>query len=319
MFRIFACCIALSLACVASAENRPTTIRVTTADGKPAVGAKVWLQTFAESGKKPVEPPPLVTDGAGKAIVPAAEKSNLHPALFIRDASGRVGSAQLNRSQYGIDDDSILNIVLLETVAKSGRVTDARGKPTAGAIVSAFWYETENRNQLVESGPASSIMLPQWEVAKDGVKTDADGRFKLPAPKAGYSVSFRVAAEGFGKTEWSAPPSGELDVSLQDPGTLTIAVAGVEPSVSKNRSWRLNPIESKPALGVRPILWRMGTFDGTAKVTLPFVSPGRYELQVYHDSRSPAIFEKGPSVEVVSGKVAALTAKFGPAARRSPA
>ena len=61
----------------------------------------------------------------------------------------------------------------------------------------------------------------------------------------------------------------------------------------------------------------MGTFDGGAKVTVPFVSPGHYELQIYNDGQSPAIFEKGPSVEVVSGKGAALTAKFGPAAKVS--
>ena len=234
MPRFSLCCLMVSLGSFAGAENRPTTIRVTTANGKPAVGAKAWVQNYGEIMKDTVEPTPLVTDGAGKGIVPGAKKANQFFGLFIRDASGRVGSAPLNRARFDPDDDSVLNIVLLDTVARSGRVTNSEGKAIAGAVVTASSYFAEAESTHRDPQPPSWIMLPQWEVAKDGVKTDADGRFKLPAPKAGYSVSFRVAAEGFGKTEWSAPPSGELDVSLQDPGTLTIAVAGVEPSVSKN-------------------------------------------------------------------------------------
>ena len=231
MFRTIACWFALTLTGIAIAEERPTTIRVTTADGKPVAGAKAWVQKYGEIIKDTVEPTPLVTDAAGKGIVPGAKKANQFFGLFIRDASGRVGSAPLNRARFDPDDDSVLDIVLLDTVAKSGRVIDSRGKPIAGAVVAASGYFAETESNRRDPQPPSWISLPDWETTSAGVKNDADGRFKLPVPKAGYSVSFRVKAEGFGATSWSAPAGFELDVSLPDPGTLTIGVAGVEPSV----------------------------------------------------------------------------------------
>ena len=226
MPRFTLCCLVLVLAPFARADERPTTIRITTADGKPAAGAKAWVQTYAEIGNDPVEPIPLVTDAAGKGIVPAAPKPNQLRGLFIRDASGRVGSASLNITRSDPDDDSVLNIILLDTVAKSGRVTNSQGKPIAGAVVAASGYFAEAESNRLDPQPPSWISLPDWETALASVKTDADGRFKLPVPKAGYSVSFRVKAEGFGATSWSAPSGMELDVSLPDPGTLTIGVAG---------------------------------------------------------------------------------------------
>ncbi len=317
MFRTLACCVAFSLGSIVHAEDRPTPVRVTTADGKPAAGAKVWLRTYAVIGPKAVAPKPSVCDDAGKTIVNWSKGAILYPDVFVRDSSGRVGSAGLNRAQSGIDEGSILDIVLLDTTTKSGRVTDPRGKPIAGAVVVATGYSAEEKSPRRESGPAAWISLPEWEIATSGVKTDAEGRFQLTVPKAGYTVLFRVTAEGFGESNWTAPPGDELNVPLPETGALTIEVAGVEPAVLKKRTWRLNPAETKPAPGVRPVLWRAGTFDGTAKITLPSVTPGRYELQAYNDGRSPAIFEKGTPVEVVAGKGATVTAKFGPAAKVS--
>ena len=69
MVRTIVCCIALTMTGLAGAQDRPTPIRVTTADGKPAVGANVWLRTYAEDAKPPVAPTPIVCDDAGKAIV----------------------------------------------------------------------------------------------------------------------------------------------------------------------------------------------------------------------------------------------------------
>ena len=316
MFRAIACCFVLTLS-IARAEERPTTIRVTTADGKPAVGAKAWVQKYGEIMKDIVEPTPLVTDGAGKGIVPGAKKANQFFGLFIRDASGRVGSAPLNRARFDPDDDSVLNIVLLDTIARSGRVTNSEGKAIAGAVVTASGYFAEAESNRRDPQPPSWISFPEWETATAFIKTDTDGRFKLPAPKAGYSVVFRVTAKGFGVTNWSAPAGFDLDVSLLDPGALTIGVAGVEPAVLKNRSWRLNAVGVKTAPGIRPVLSQAGTFDGTAKVTLPFVPPGRYELQIFNDGKTPAIFEKGAPVAVVAGKGAILIAKFGPSAKVS--
>ena len=54
---------------------------------------------------------------------------------------------------------------------------------------------------------------------------------------------------------------------------------------------------------------------GSATLTVPDLPPGRYSLHVYDNGRAPGVFAKGEPVEVVSGKTAAVTATFGPAAK----
>lgn len=314
MSRTLASCAALLLVVgLTLADDAPVTVRVLTTDGKPAAGAKVWVYSYRDPGEEEKAPTELVADAAGTVGVTGG---NDRPRqVFARDAAGRVGASWFWRNRGPDDESTGVKVVLADTAPRAGRIT-AAGRPVGGATVVPTGHTSEARGRRAEPSPAYSIGLPEWEQPRLAVTTDADGRFRLPAV-AGYSVGFRVKAAGFGETRFVATGGAELDAALVAPGSVTLAADGVDPAVLKGVDWRLDADrdEEDASPGVRPLRYAMGAFDGTAKLTVPNLPPGRYTLHVYDAGRNPAAFVKAESVEVVSGKAAALTATFGPTAK----
>jgi uncharacterized GH25 family protein len=304
--------IAAILGSARAEDARPYSVVVLTADGKPAAGAKVWVYDYTSAEGTPNEPPALVADAAGKVSIPREKGAR---QLFVRDSAGRVSWAWLS-APWGDEAESEIRIILTDTAERAGRIVNAEGKPIAGATVTPLGFYSEDRSRRVPGGPAVSISLPEWEQARLAIKTDAEGRFKLAAPRAGYTISYRVKADGLGETTWSATGSTELETRLFAPGTLAVTATGVEAALLKGTRVRLSeraPREAAP--GVHPVRFFSGAFNDSGRVTIAGVIPGRYEWTVERNAALPAVFEKSEPFEVASGKTTAVTAKFAPAAK----
>ena len=297
----------------ASAADGPVVVRVVTPDGKPAAGAKVWEYEYASTDAPETEPTPLAADAAGNVAVPALV-GRAYRQLFARDAAGRVGSVLLRAPRGEMEDGPGVQLTLIDTAPRKGRVT-AAGRPVAGAVVTPLVYFTEDRGQRDTAGPASQIALPSWESARLKATTDAEGYFAVPTPSAGYGVTYFVKAAGFGESRFVASPDIDLDTPLVTPGTVTVAVAGIDAKLLKGQSWRLDAKDKTVGPGVRPLRWKRGTFTGEPTLSVADVAPGTWELGVDAGGEIPGVFEKPPAIEVTSGKATTVTAKFGPSAQ----
>ncbi len=310
MTRLLALCVTLA-AGPAWAADGPVVVRVVTPDGKPAAGAKVWPHNFPIPEVPPPEPTPLVADAAGKVIVPApVGRAALQ--LFARDAAGRVGSLELRERLGEPDDGPGAQLTLIDTAPRKGRVT-AAGRPVVAATVTVSYYLVEDRGDRPAGGPAQFVFLPAWESARLAATTDTDGRFAVPSPVAGYGVSYSVNAAGFGKSGWHASAGADLDTPLVAPGSVTIAVAGIDVKLLKGQPWQLAASDKAHGPGVRQSRWKSGRLTGEPTVTVPEVVPGTYALTIEDGKLFPGVFEKPPAFEVTSGQAATVAAKFGPA------
>ncbi len=312
MSRTLLCVALVALPCpVRSDDAPPVAVVVVTSNGKPAAEAKVWVYDYTGTAEAPQEPKPLVADKAGKVEVPGAVGAR---QLFVRDSAGRIGWAWVFAPRGGRDGTGEIKVILADTAPLAGRVTNPDGKPVAGAVVTPRSYHAGGRR--TPGGPSSSIELPEWEQVRIAVTTDAEGRFKIVAPAPGYSVFYRVKADGFGETSWTASAGAELETKLIVPGTVTATATGVDPAALKGtRVTVIDRSSDEAKTGVRPIRYFTGTFDATGKATVTGVVPGRYELVIERNAAIPAMFEKGAAFEVAAGKSAAVTAKFSPAAK----
>ncbi|QJW99975.1 carboxypeptidase-like regulatory domain-containing protein [Frigoriglobus tundricola] len=297
-------------------EPASTPLRAITTEGKPVAGAKVWVYWHTHTAEEPAEPPPLVADTDGRVSVPGKKGGPIGvPQLFARDSAGRIGQSMLVLSSTADPEESSeAAVTLLDTAERAGRVTAPDGKPVAGAVVTPTAYAIQEARTMV-IGQCSHFDLPPWERNRLAARTDADGRFKLVTPALGYSTSYTVTAQGFGKSDWTAPTGVALDTKLSVPGTVTVTTTGIDPAQFR---WivQLSPLEKptgEPA--ARPLRHFGAVLDAAGKVVIEDVVPGRYELTVPSNARVPGVFQKGEPFEVVPGKGTAVAAKFGPAAR----
>ena len=282
-------------------------ITVVTLEGKPAVGAKVWIYEYTADAEAQKEPKPLVADAGGKVVVVGEKDLQRLRLLFVRDSADRIGSAWVESGE--------MKVVLADTAPVAGRVTNPDGKPVAGAVVTPQGYYADPKTQRDADGADTAIALPTWEQTRLAATTNAQGQFKLSVP-VGYSVTYSVKVAGGGESRWIASAGAELETKLFEPGTVAIAAAGVDPAILKRAGFRLAESAAKKQVnGVRTIRYFSGTFDAAGKATVSGVVPGKYTLMIDRDAAIPAIFEKGATVEVVSGKSATVTAKFTPAAK----
>lgn len=309
----------LLLLTTAWADDPPVVIRTVTTDGKPVAKATVWVYEYRDSAEDQAEPKPLVTDAAGKVSFPAGD-SRKSQVVFARDTDGRIGSEFVGNWRYNSDADPANKLVLVATTGRSGRVVGPDGKPVVGAVVTPQSFSLADERRRASAGLPYGVMLPPWEMKRLAAKTDADGRFQLLATAADYRPFFRVKADGFGESKWSAPDTGDLDLKLSVNGTVAVAASGVEAATVKGVQVRLTPTDQAAetrgqTAGVQAVRWASGTLDADGQATVADVAPGRYELTVQPDPKLPAVFMPGPPVEVAAGKTAEATLKFGPAAK----
>jgi len=156
----------------------------------PVAGASVELRALAEQRQ--------VSDGDGVARFRGVGPGS---HFAVASAAGLARGAELVQVPEGGAMEIRVRVILQRGAPASGIVVDEDGKPVAGALVVAV--------------PAATV-LAGIEAGKDGVTSDARGKFTIPAVAAG-SYRFTAIKEGR-PTAHSAP----IDVSGDS------AIGGIE-------------------------------------------------------------------------------------------
>ena len=167
------------------------------------------------------------------------------------------------------------------------------GRPVAGAKLAVGGY---SKPRDPNGDPASraakpnfQIVLPPWEPA---IVSDAQGRVTLPAA-VGYGVYFDVTAEGYAGGRFTAAAGSELEPALVRPGSVAIAVVGVDAALVKGANYRLEAgSRVRPGPGTHPLPYRAGTLDGTPTQLVTGLRPGKYALTVSNSGEVAATFDK---------------------------
>jgi protocatechuate 3,4-dioxygenase beta subunit len=171
--------------------------RVLGPDGKPLIGAKLYLAKSGPGAPAPAEKTTSGTDGRFRFAVP---KSELEKSLQVMAVAEGHGCDWLKVGAAGEE----LTLRLVKDVPISGRVLDPEGKPVAGAKVTVTGVSAPKGDDLGEYIEAVRKGLFGYHFAKDWsgplagrpavLTTGADGRFKLAG--AGRERVVHVHVEG---------------------------------------------------------------------------------------------------------------------------
>jgi hypothetical protein len=266
-------------------EERTVVLRIL-AEGKPAAGAKVWV--YAQGDAK-TEPAPLIADAGGKAI------AKMNPGQFFayayaRDSQGRLSQDFLRLNHIGAPLE--VDLALLDIVKRSGRVTDAQGKPIVGAEIVPTQFSRLHDANGGDDRISRNISLPEWESPRLAARTDKDGRFVVGAPK-GYGVSFTVKAMQFGETKFRIIGDGPAEVKLVPPGAVVLRFSGIEDIEKlKGVSFQLQPKneakKTEPGT-TQAIRFNCGQLNGEREFVIANVLPGRSGLRIWHNPKLPVL------------------------------
>jgi protocatechuate 3,4-dioxygenase beta subunit len=185
---------------------------------KPLAGAPLVIQG---SGSQFVAPVRVVTDAKGRyratGLVPVrtfvAPGEGLEPRIRAGEnrmnSEGGLTSVDLSQRAEGTAD-----LTLVRSPMIAGRVTDAEGKPVAGAVV-----------QVVLAGRSTLDFMQD-----PSARTGADGRYSVAAPPYGSSASVNVAVSAphrttiRSKTFTLGNGNQQIDVALPQLQAVTVRV-----------------------------------------------------------------------------------------------
>lgn len=293
-------------------DERAVVIRVL-AGGMPAAGAKVWVYVPSE---KHAEPADLIADAEGKAIAKLTAPGQRFAHAFARDGQGRLGQIDLRLNLFGTQPE--VDLELLDTEKRTGRVTDAKGQPIVGADIVPTHFSRLNDANGVDERKPRFISLPEWEAPRQTTRTDKEGRFVVAGVPRGYGLSFAVKAERFGETRFRTTDDSPAEVKLTPAGTVVVRFSGlVDIEKLKGVSLRIDPKDQakQPTAGVQAVRWHNAELDGQAEFVIPNVLPGRYGIKIRPNLKVPAMPATAQDFEVASGGNTVVTVPFTPAAR----
>lgn len=176
-------------------------------DGKPVAGARSYGLTSQAGWERP----PLQT---AEFTIRAFNPRRPRPVLFRHLEKGLVGAFR-----YPEDKGKLVEVRLQAGATVTGRLVDADGRPRANAVLNVSLH-----------GPA---VLPGYSgpdfSLSDEVRTDADGRFRVPAllPGRQYRLSDRAGYQAFGDGLRSGETKDLGDVRMKQPGEAG-GPAGIE-------------------------------------------------------------------------------------------
>jgi hypothetical protein len=200
---------------------------VVSPDNRPALGVTVWVIGGAYDAL-----PKLVdrqtTDAQGRFAFHDVKQPNENtltlraPMLIARDGRGRIGWSP--RFYRGYLPNLEVKLKLLEVETCHGRVTDADGKPIAGAgVVPLSWqdasFHVRDRN---------FAEVPQELAAEYETKTNDVGGFVLKSVPTHGAITARLRAAGFGSPLITFDSGQHISVRLDRAGSVSGALTGAK-------------------------------------------------------------------------------------------
>jgi hypothetical protein len=201
-----------------------------------------------------------------------------------------LGQCYLRLNQVGAPLE--VDLALLDIVKRSGRVTDAQGKPIASAEIVPMQFSRLDDANGEDARISKNISLSEWESPRLAARTDKDGRFVVGAPK-GYGVSFTVKAMQFGETKFRIIGDGPAEVKLVPPGAVVLRFSGIEDIEKlKGVSFQLQPKneakKTEPGT-TQAIRFNCGQLNGEREFVIANVLPGRSGLRIWHNPKLPVL------------------------------
>jgi protocatechuate 3,4-dioxygenase beta subunit len=265
--------------------------RVIDGAGKPVPGATVTALWKIPEGE--YDSAQAWADRDGKFVLEGIDpRAELRLTAWDWDA----GTCSPQTVRPGGAESVTLTITPADTVAVSGRVLDAGGKPLAGAVVH------------LRSGLRSSRGLGMFErlVAlgeRDKIRTDSAGRFQTPRrlpPEYEYQAEVEAPDRIGRRTEWLTPARGK---------TATFADVVLAPTPQlRTVTGRLVDRTGKPISGAD--VFQSG--DGPHRTRTTTDEQGRFRLPGVFEGRA-FLFVEGPGLTLraqsieVTGKPVELT------------
>ncbi|HUT89941.1 MAG TPA: carboxypeptidase-like regulatory domain-containing protein [Thermoguttaceae bacterium] len=297
--------------------------KVTDGMGKPVSGAEIWLRLFTRErhvlhakseaqGRFVLEVP-----SAWVAELPPWDRANTLWAYASGDQwptggyqpGPHLGTAKVAPSGGASD----VVVRLGPTFENRFTVLDPEGRPCEGALVEPYYIRTSLGYEPV----------PEWLLARIGVRTDAEGRVKLPAVPPDLLYQVRVTTPDFGiqlqRTDGSEPRAvvGRT-IRLRPVGKIEGRVLADQPEMA--RGVRLvftsEQVVNEPAARSTEA-WLTEGFadvesDEQGRFVVPAMATGTVRIDAYVDDELPLRPRVPPSVEVLPNHTTTLDVPMAP-------
>ena len=234
-----------------------------TSDGKPVAGAEVELRSTIVWTAKTGADGIAKLRGLGAAWAPLAVRAEGHaPAALIVTTSGQPDTVEH------------VAVALAHGAAVAGRVVDEKGKPIANARVVAT---------------NASEPLPVVDPRRDGVLTDATGKFALPALSAG---TWRLAAsDGTHAPTTSVPLTVDGSHARTDI-ELVLAAGGVVHGTVKSKAGAAVAGANVSVVAQGNVFWRarrQAFTDANGQFSIAGLARRPVDVVAWHESGASTI------------------------------
>lgn len=211
--------------------------RITDAEGNPAIGERVSVvkkDSAAEEGGPMafMEGPRNKTDDRGIYRVYGLSAGNYKVSVG-QTAGGGVSVMGMGGSQYlktfypGVQDEAKATIVEVTEGSEITNIDITPGKPASGFSVSGRAVDADSNqpvaNAYIAYSPVKDAEVQMGGMNFTGIRTDANGKFRLESVKPGRYAAYTVAA-------------GQENSTYSDPATFEMSdgdVSGIEIKVHR--------------------------------------------------------------------------------------
>jgi hypothetical protein len=280
--------------------------RVIDESGKPVDGADLWLQLFVYGRRMDFQHARADSQGRFFLEVPADWLAELQPSkpwnqltLWAYAAGHQLGTAMAMLPSGASD----LAIRLRPASDTSFVVLDPEGRPYPGALVEPYSIRTWTMYQAP----------PDELLARVGVRTDAEGRAKLPAVPPDLLSRVRVSTKDYGiqmQHTTESPTIVGAAIRLRPVGKIEGRVIANPPEIargarlgftSKDNTARPRSSKEWPTEGLAFV-----TCDEEGRFAVPAIAAGDVTIGVHVDEKQPLRPRLPASLNVQAGRTTTL-------------